>query len=257
MVFNEAMWFHMSWCLVAVCCLLQVLCVSSYATVGLGITRSTTLTLHRNYLKQVHNHCVKDTCLYIKRDMEGTVEQAVQIRALQLRQLPAVTVLVAQHFTSIAKYNFADRTYLYLSIIYFYGSKLLFKPSLQHYLYGAFDSEQRLIGALDLSLQPCTGSLDALKMRPLSKRMMAPDGSPLQAYICNVLVNESYRRRGIGKLLLRHCEREAMQLGCTSMHLHVGSEDEVAIAFYERNGFSLMKRLEKALFLSKELSSND
>lgn len=44
--------------------------------------------------------------------------------------------------------------------------------------------------------------------------------------------------RGYGRLLLRHCEREAVQVGARRLVLTVNKHNVKAIAAYQRNGFT-------------------
>lgn len=46
--------------------------------------------------------------------------------------------------------------------------------------------------------------------------------------------------RGLGSLLLQHCEREIRKLGATRLVLTVNKRNAKAIAAYQRNGFSVM-----------------
>lgn len=43
--------------------------------------------------------------------------------------------------------------------------------------------------------------------------------------------------RGLGRVLLQHCEREAAQLGAQRLILAVNKQNRKAIAAYQRNGF--------------------
>ncbi|HEX7470237.1 MAG TPA: GNAT family N-acetyltransferase, partial [Verrucomicrobiae bacterium] len=45
--------------------------------------------------------------------------------------------------------------------------------------------------------------------------------------------------RGLGSLLLQHCEREAGKLGARRLMLAVNKRNAKAIAAYQRNGFAV------------------
>ena len=47
--------------------------------------------------------------------------------------------------------------------------------------------------------------------------------------------------RGYGSLLLKHCEREARQLGAKRLILAVNKHNTKAVAAYQRNGFVVTK----------------
>lgn len=53
----------------------------------------------------------------------------------------------------------------------------------------------------------------------------------------NVVVSESHRSQGIGKVMVDYLEALARQEGCETMMLDAYLENEKAHAFYEREGF--------------------
>ena len=55
--------------------------------------------------------------------------------------------------------------------------------------------------------------------------------------ITNVAVKESYRRRGIGKLLMERLYLEGSLLDCHEFFLEVRQSNETAIKLYESQGF--------------------
>lgn len=64
-------------------------------------------------------------------------------------------------------------------------------------------------------------------------------------------VDESLRRRGLGRALMAEVEGRLRELGCAKINLNVRDENPAALAFYDRIGFGrdavvcLGKRLEK------------
>ncbi len=55
--------------------------------------------------------------------------------------------------------------------------------------------------------------------------------------IFNVAVDEAYRRRGIGQLLVQALKNAATELGAARLTLEVRSSNAPAIALYEKQGF--------------------
>lgn len=54
----------------------------------------------------------------------------------------------------------------------------------------------------------------------------------------NVVIDENYRSKGIGKLLCDWCINKAKETNCKKVMLDAYLENEKAHAFYEREGFS-------------------
>jgi ribosomal protein S18 acetylase RimI-like enzyme len=54
-----------------------------------------------------------------------------------------------------------------------------------------------------------------------------------------VYLHPAYHGQGLGTSLLRHCEREAQQLGVKRLMLAVNKGNAKAIAAYRRNGFTI------------------
>ena len=79
-----------------------------------------------------------------------------------------------------------------------------------------------IIGFVDVSLQPCDGTLKSLRNLPLFVRKLLYNNnddddnsnSLLQPYLCNLLVAPAFRQLGLGKLLISECEKE----GTTTAH---------------------------------------
>jgi ribosomal-protein-alanine N-acetyltransferase len=58
-----------------------------------------------------------------------------------------------------------------------------------------------------------------------------------QAYVVTLDVATEFRRRGLARALIAAAEWQAVQVGMEAMALHVYTENETAVAFYERLGF--------------------
>lgn len=52
-----------------------------------------------------------------------------------------------------------------------------------------------------------------------------------------IVVDKTFRKKGIGKYLMQYLIEEAVQLGCINITLEVCEENKVAISLYEQFGF--------------------
>ena len=64
------------------------------------------------------------------------------------------------------------------------------------------------------------------------------------AFVKDLVVHESWRRRGLGEALLRHTFRAFAARGASAVALKVESSNRAAIALYERVGMETVERLE-------------
>lgn len=58
-------------------------------------------------------------------------------------------------------------------------------------------------------------------------------------YIENILVNEQYRRQGLGIMLIKNALKEARRLNCRVIELETQNTNYPAIQFYRRMGFNI------------------
>lgn len=58
-------------------------------------------------------------------------------------------------------------------------------------------------------------------------------------YIENILVNEKYRRQGLGIMLIKNAIKEARKLNCRVIELETQNTNYPAIQFYRRMGFNI------------------
>ncbi|REC63470.1 GNAT family N-acetyltransferase [Chryseobacterium pennae] len=58
-------------------------------------------------------------------------------------------------------------------------------------------------------------------------------------YIENILINEQYRRQGIGIMLIKSAIKEARKLNCRVIELETQNTNYPAIQFYRRMGFNI------------------
>ena len=63
------------------------------------------------------------------------------------------------------------------------------------------------------------------------------DGAPW-ALVENVVVDPQWRRRGVGKALLKHAVRVADDAGCYKLQLTSSNQRDGAHRFYEQLGFT-------------------
>ena len=64
------------------------------------------------------------------------------------------------------------------------------------------------------------------------------------AYIVTLDVAKDYRRKGLGKRLIREIETQSVVASCDVIALHVFTENTAAIRFYEGEGFVFSQRIE-------------
>lgn len=63
-----------------------------------------------------------------------------------------------------------------------------------------------------------------------------------ECYLINITVADTWRRRGIGSLLMQHMITRAGKHGCDRIVLDVRRDNEAAMAFYEKWGFEAAAR---------------
>lgn len=61
------------------------------------------------------------------------------------------------------------------------------------------------------------------------------------AYISNVAVRETDRRKGIAKMLIAEAEAKARSWGCRSVALHCDANNLAAVRLYKGRGFKIIK----------------
>jgi GNAT superfamily N-acetyltransferase len=67
-----------------------------------------------------------------------------------------------------------------------------------------------------------------------------PTGQPGEYKLHKLYLVSSCHGRGLGSLLLRHCERAAHKLGAQRLILAVNKRNTKAIAAYQRNGYRIV-----------------
>lgn len=67
-------------------------------------------------------------------------------------------------------------------------------------------------------------------------------------YIDEIIINNKYRRMGIGKRLIEYIKQKGNDIGCKTVQVNVWSFNNCAIEFYKKNGFTTRNiRLESKL----------
>jgi ribosomal protein S18 acetylase RimI-like enzyme len=66
-----------------------------------------------------------------------------------------------------------------------------------------------------------------------------PTEQPKFFKLHKIYLHPAWHGKGLGSLLLRHCEREVGKLGADRLMLTVNKRNARAIAAYERNGFAI------------------
>jgi GNAT superfamily N-acetyltransferase len=64
-----------------------------------------------------------------------------------------------------------------------------------------------------------------------------PTGQSKVLKLHKLYLHPAWQGRGLGSLLLQHCEREVRKLGARRLILNVNKKNAKAIAAYQRNGF--------------------
>ena len=78
------------------------------------------------------------------------------------------------------------------------------------------------------------------------------------AYISLIGVFDKYRGRNIGKKILDYCREECRKKQMTQVKLEVDLDNERAIAFYEKNGFSRVENAsDNSFYMIKDIRSKD
>lgn len=104
--------------------------------------------------------------------------------------------------------------------------------------------------------------LDELK-NPLSLWLAALDGETVAGYIgsqsvldeadvMNLAVSPAYRRRGVGRSLMRRLEAALHEKGVAALLLEVRPSNEAAFSLYRREGFVEVGRRKNYYFHPKE-----
>ncbi|KAG0614060.1 hypothetical protein M758_6G148400 [Ceratodon purpureus] len=67
-----------------------------------------------------------------------------------------------------------------------------------------------------------------------------PAPPPNSPYICNMAIKKEYRRRGLGRQMLKAAEELALSMGCEDMYLHVRIMDTAPLTMYREAGYQVV-----------------
>lgn len=79
-----------------------------------------------------------------------------------------------------------------------------------------------VIGTIEISQRPC----ETWRFLP-----------PKRAYLSNLAIDSTYRRRGVARQLLHTCENVALRWGFHRTYLHVMADNQAAQALYKQAGY--------------------
>lgn len=160
-------------------------------------------------------HCIKFTERRknnLRLSTSTDIRSEYTIRSLSVMDFPSVARLTFNEFCSICQSN-KDKVELVATIFSLFVPKLINKKVWQHEVLGVYSSTGLLAAFVDISLQPCTGLLEALVPTTYEERLgtYVSKGIKLEPYICNFMVSPEFRRKGLAKLLLKECESFAKE----------------------------------------------
>lgn len=109
-------------------------------------------------------------------------------------------------------------------------------------------STSRVVGMIEVSWQPVLPDrIPPAVPIPLSLKKLycRVTGTPLQAWIGNLLIEPPSRRRGLAKLLVAATEGlAARRTSCTSLHLHCDAQYSGAQRLYQSMGYCVIPKEE-------------
>jgi ribosomal protein S18 acetylase RimI-like enzyme len=89
-----------------------------------------------------------------------------------------------------------------------------------------------------------------IRDRPLRSSAL----SPSLLYILTLGTAANTRRRGIARSLLEAAfQRGREEINCEAIYLHVITYNTIAIKFYEKNGFTCLRRIEEYYHIEQKL----
>lgn len=80
------------------------------------------------------------------------------------------------------------------------------------------------------------------------------DKTDRKAYISLIGLKSAVQKKGLGTWLLNQCEDKARQDGMEQMLLEVDCDNEVAIAFYKKNGYAISGNTDRSsMYMNKRI----
>ncbi len=93
-----------------------------------------------------------------------------------------------------------------------------------------------LVATIDSSVTDVVGTIEISARLPIYN----PTANRRYLYISNLAVDNNYRRLGIGRELVTHCESIAKKWGFTDIYLHVMADNFAGQQLYSRLGFEVL-----------------
>ena len=176
------------------------------------------------------------------------------IKDLTLSNFLAIMQLTYNEFSPTCNTVY-EKMELLQSMIQLFLPKLVRPLEWKHRVIGIVVREE-LVAFADVSLQPCSGTMEALTPIPFEKRKTVYENDELKPYICNFLVAPAHRKKGYAKVLIKECENFAKCGGFNEIFLHVKTDTTPAFSLYLSQGFEPVQLLgESTLFMKKSIRS--
>ncbi len=98
-------------------------------------------------------------------------------------------------------------------------------------------------GAFTLVAEPLAGHAGREGKRPIVGFVVGQKLPRGVGHVVTVDVLPEARRSGLGSLLMDECEARLRQDGCRSVYLETAVDNEVALRFYKRLGYAVLKTI--------------
>jgi|TARA_B100000524_G_scaffold241738_1_gene129288 ribosomal protein S18 acetylase RimI-like enzyme len=176
------------------------------------------------------------------RSIQGiTIRPARRADALQLADL-CTDSFYGTHALQDGPIIFLQRLKLFVGVYYQVSRRLGFETDGEREcrLFVAQTDEGRVCGCADLAVHLFDGSAQRFRLE-IDEMPEGGEGQYRWApYVCSLAVDGSRRRGGVGRALMRECERTAKQWGNRELLLEVAQTNVGAIRFYERLGYKVL-----------------
>jgi ribosomal protein S18 acetylase RimI-like enzyme len=167
------------------------------------------------------------------------VAQEYHVSRLALPDFMAVMSLCREQFGSKSLSPSANMNLL-IRILQHFLPKFVFPDVMQHKMIGLRSKKGEIVAFADVSLQPSSGTIDALATRSYNNRLKKYGSKELDPYVCNFLVAPEVRRQGLGKKLLKECEKAALSFKKDELYLHVEKRGLPALRLYKGSGYEVL-----------------
>ena len=149
----------------------------------------------------------------------------IEIRIATASDIANISQLLSDTFYQFSGFRSLLTPLLRMGLCYDLASRL--QPSNKRYqcLLAEIPSPNqpnRLVGTVEVAIRSL--SLPSLRL-------------PQKAYISNLAVQERYRQKGIGQMLLNRCETIAQSWEQPEIFLHVRRDNAIALGLYQKLGY--------------------